>query len=316
MKNNRITALLSICLCLILCSCTRSLNLYEVYVCEMPSSSDTDRGDIVYNKADNVYVIPSKQPTVKEGEPDKQFQLGAETITLKYKSTYNKDYCEYDVDSYTDDKFSIRASFRADNGKLESLALDNNKYQIYDGVIDTEAKLMDVCTKYLSEYVDNLDSYVSTIITRIQTMDDHGLNNQEMDGYVSPVAYNNSSVSYQVDFIYCIGEIKTADIISMRIYSNGYLGLLSFNETDAFISFGDCNIDVSRCDQLISSELSKLCNVNKYQYNGYTDEKILIILNNQLCMLSYAEPIYKRTNDMGDFLASPIQLLIPLIVKK
>ncbi|MCM1223463.1 MAG: hypothetical protein NC548_54340 [Lachnospiraceae bacterium] len=316
MKNKIKIAILVISLCLALCSCSyqhgSSLNLYEIYVCDVPVNSDSDRGDVEYNKADRMYSFSKQQMTVKEGETDKQYQIGIESITLKYECTYNKDYCEFYVNSYSNEEYGIKANFRCDNGNLDYLRLGNYKYKIFDGIVDTESKLMEICTNYLLGYVNELAKYDSNIVTKIQTIHDNGLNNQSLAGYVSPLIYNDSSVSYQVDFTYYIEGIKTSDIISMRIDSNGYLELLSFNMIGAFDSFGDCDIDVTRCEQLISSEMTKLCDVDNYQYETYTDTKILIVLGNKLCMLSYAQPIYRVTDDMTDFLTPAIQLLIPV----
>lgn len=318
MKNHKIIALLSICLCMVLCSCESiragSLRLYEVYVCDESTTMvfDDDPGDVRYNKADNIYTMPRKKTTVKKGESDKQLQLGAETITLKYDCTYNKDYCEYNVSSYSDDEYKIKASFRTDDGSLDYIRLGNYKYRVFDGMIDTETKLMDICTNYLSEYVDELDRYNSSIITKAWIVNDRGSGIESTDGYVSPSEYNDaSSVSYQVDFTYYIGGIKTPDIISMLIDSNGYLETLSLNMIGAFEPFAKCEIDVKKCDQLINSELTKLCDVENYKYTGYEDERILLIIKNKLCLLSFAEPTFEP-KDGRDVLAKDIQILIPI----
>ena len=317
MKNKRIVALLVLCfICSAMCSCLNhradSLEIYQIYVCETHTNTDSDRGDVIYNEADNIYIIPKKQLTKKSGEADKQLKLGEESIILNYESTFNKDYCEYCINSYSNKEYGIKAYYRTDNGVLDYLRLGNYKYRVYDGIIDTETKLADICTNYLSEYVDEIASYDRTIVTNIQSVNDNGLNDQSIDGYISPLAYNDSSISYQVDFTYYICGIKTSENISMRIDSNGYIELLSLNMIDAFDYFSNCDIDITRCNELISSQMKDLCDVGDFQYNGYTDTKILIILNNKLCLLSYAKPIYEPTDDMGDFFASPIQLLVPV----
>lgn len=316
MKIKTITVILTISLCLTLCSCSyqhrSSLDLYEVYVCDAATSSDLDKGDIEYNKADKLYSFPKQTTTVNKREADKQYQIGAGSVDLKYECTYNKDYCEFYVNSYSDETYGIKANFRVDNGSLNYLRLGSYEYNIFDGVIDTESKLMDICTRFLSEYVDDLDRYDANIVTRIQTADDRGVDNRSLDGYVSPTEYTDSSVSYQVDFVYYIKGIKTSDIISMRIDSNGYLELLSFDTTGDFESFDDSAIDLTQCEQLISSEMTKLCDVENYLYEGYTDSRMLIILSGKLCMLSYAQPIYKSNDDTVDILAPSVQLLIPV----
>ncbi len=307
--------LLIVAFCLLICSCTNSsLSLNKVYVCEDNSllTMDIAKGSVTYNKAERVFTPQAVKSNVKIGKQDKQIQLGDNTVNVAYEYTFGKEYCGYKVDGYSNEEYKIRAQFREDNGNLEYLALGKYEYRIYDGLIETEATLKEICTEYLSEYIEDLSPYTVEITTKAQIIDEHGLENEKISGFVFPLEYENAEIAYEVNFVYYISGIKTSDLITIRVDSNGYLEIISFNMTGAFESFGDSDVDTKLCEELISAEMQKLCDVDEYEYEGYTDKKILVIVKNKLCVLSYAQPSYNVAEETEHFLASEIVLLLPI----
>lgn len=308
--------LLLICL-YSLCSCgTSNLKLYEAYLVEASELSlkDTDHGDVVYNKASQVYSLPESKTSKKWLVSDKEISIGPENISLQYDRSYRKEFCEYDIHSYENEEYGIRAQYRADDGSLEYLRLGDYKYRLSEDTIQSEQELMEICNEYVLQHVESVDQYEVQIETKLRIMDDNGLRNQIQEGFVSTSDNENVTATYQVDYIYEIDGFMTAESINISIDSEGYLQTASFHMIGAFGKFKNVSIDESRCDELISTVVSKACDVEEYLYVGYSDTKILLILENRLCVLSYVQPKFVTAESEEDLLATipQIQILVPV----
>ncbi len=314
MKKIKIFVML-LSIVLMICSCQKKddfiLELNEVYVCNF-SHWDEYSGDVEYNEPKQTYQFQLHKSTVIEDPPRHQLRFGDDQLDLEYTYTYNKDYCEYMIHGYKNEEYNIRANYRADNGNLDYLRLGNYQYYISDLPIDSETSLLDVCIAYLNQYVSNIGSYSYTIETKIMDINENGSNNQSVEGYADSSIYKNAEVAYEVEFVYCIGGMPTTDIVKIRLGVQGNLELVSLNMIGEFRRFSECDIDMEKYEQLITTEMLSLCDIKAYRYIGYSDKKFLIHANDQLCLLSYATPIYEGLEKENNFTPTAIQLLIPI----
>lgn len=302
------------CLCSLFACGNAKLKLYEVYVCESSDTFLTDlaTGDVIYNEARQIYSLPKTQTSVKINMDDEEIFLGSERISLQYQNTYCKEFCEYEVHSYQNTEYGIRAQYRVDNGSLEYLRLGDYAYSISDRAIQTEKDLVSICNNYVLQHIENIEKYDVQIETKIKIVDENGENNQLQPGFVASSGYKNQMITYTVDYIYEIDGLRTAENIKIVIDSEGFLKTASFHMIGAFEEFKDVKIDKAHCDELIASEVSAMCTIEEYSYSGYSDSKILLIFDDKLCVFSYIQPNFQVEENTNDFIAAEIQMLIPV----
>ena len=146
MKKIITVACFVILLSMLLTSCTHSeLRLYEVYICTNSDASgfDTAKPIIPYNEAEQTYSLPRRESSINKTEGARKILLGADEIQLEYNSTYNKEYCEYEINSYSNNEYNIKANYRKDNGALDYIRLGNYSYRISDTAILNESTLIE-----------------------------------------------------------------------------------------------------------------------------------------------------------------------------
>lgn len=297
-------------LCIEFCSCKEAIEPqhYEVYVCNQESLL-TDSDLIKYNSAKQTYTLPEPQFHTKTNMPEKEFLLGSDRIPLKYNQTYNYDLHEYNVDEYTNREYGLSVDYHEKTGDVAYVILGEYKYKIADRPIENNDYLLKVCTSFLSNYVTDLSTYTVSTTSWVQHIDEHGVENDTFDGFRS-IQNDNEKIRYTVHFNHCINGIKTSDNIMISVTSDGYLQTMSMLMIGEFNKYSNAKIDIEQCDQLISAEVASLCNIEGYEYKGYTDSKMLVLLDNKLCLLTYVNP--KLTSKNGDVHAHTIELLIPI----
>ena len=298
-------------LCITLCSCQQllPLRLYEVYVCENNGGlTDTDI-PVEYNISGNTYSMPKTVGYRKLNSFEKSLTLGSDTIPLEYERTYNYDGCEYFVDSYTNMTYSMTVNYHAKLGTPVYINLGSYEYSVSDSAISDAEALTSVCASYLKNYVADLSVYSPSITTKIQKIDENGVENDIIKGFEAKES-STDTVTYTVDYFYLIDGIKTAEAISISLTSEGYLEALSLHMIGEFAEYSDVDVDIQRCDGLISKEVASLCDIDGIEFHGYTDSKILVILDNRLCLLTYVTP--ELSNKDGDMHAGTVELLIPV----
>ena len=298
-------------LCIALCSCQQllPLRLYEVYVCERNKGLTDTAIPVEYNISDNTYSMPKTVGYRKLTTSQKSLSLGDDTIPLEYERTYNYDGCEYFVDSYSNMTYSMTVNYHAKHGTPVYINLGSYEYRIADSAISDNDTLMAVSASFLKNYVGDLSVYTASTTTRIQRIDENGVDNDIINGFETTES-EADKITYTVDFIYCIDGIKTSEAISISLTSEGYLKSVSLNMIGEFAEYSDVDVDIQRCDELISKEVDSLCDIDGVEYHGYTDSKILVILDNRLCLLTYVTP--ELSNKDGDMHAGTVELLIPV----
>ena len=313
MKKITTIACFIILLSMLLTSCTHSeLRLYEVYFCNDTNTNgfDTAKPIIPYNEAEQTYSLPRRESSINKTESAKKILLGADEIQLEYNSTYNKEYCEYEINSYSNNEYNIKANYRKDNGALDYIRLGNYSYRISDTAILNESTLIETCNNYVLTHVKDVSKYTIQIKTKTQQKDSNGLRNQSYEGFFSPPENNtNINVTYQVDYILYIDDIQTAEKISITIDSNGFLKTASFNMINAFDKYLNLDIDIARCEDLIKTEIEKTCDVDGYNYVGYSENQTLITIEDKLCLLSL---IYPQFENVESYSSGSFEILIPV----
>lgn len=313
MKKIATIACFIILLSMLLTSCTHSeLRLYEVYICTNSDASgfDTAKPIIHYNEAEQTYSLPRRESSINKTEGAKKILLGAEEIQLEYNSTYNKEYCEYDINSYSNNEYNIKANYRKDNGALDYIRLGNYSYRISDTAILSESTLIETCNNYILTHIEDVSKYTIQIQTKTQQTDSNGLRNQNYDGFYANSENNpNISVTYQVDYILYIDTIQTSEKISITIDSDGFLKTASFNTNNEFDKYLNLDIDIARCEDLIKTEIEKICDVDGYTYVGYSEKKTFIIIEDKLCLLSL---VYPQFENVESYSSGSFEFLIPV----
>ena len=300
---------LAVLLCITLSSCQQKLRTYDVYVCESDSNLTDSDIPVKYNISKNTYTLPKAKAYRKLNTSSKSLSLGSDIIPLNYERTYNYDSCEYFVNSYTNTEYLLTVNYDEKTDAPVSIILGDYKYKITDKPIANNDYLLKVCTSFLSNYVPDLSIYTASTTTWVQYVDEHGVENETLSEFRN-LQNDNENITYTVDFNYSIDGIKTAENISISVTSDGYLKSMSMNMIGEFTKYSAVDVDTHLCEQLISNEVATLCDIEGYEYNGYTDSKMLVILSNKLCLLSFVSP--KLSNRTGDIHAGTIQLLIPI----
>ena len=286
-----------------------TLQRYEVYVCNQESSLSDNDLLIEYNPAKQTYTLPEIKSYKKSNMPEREILFGSDALPLEYNRTCNLYGFEYYVDSYYNNEYSIRVDYYENTETLAGIILGTYKYKITDTAITDNDTLLEVCSAFLSDYITDLSIYTTSTTTWIQYIDEHGVENDTLNGF-REVKGDNEKITYRVDFNYQIDGIETAENINISVTSDGYLRTLSMNMIGEFHKYSKEKIDIERCNQLISKEVASLCNIENYNYEGYTDEKILVLLDDQLCLLSYVSP--KLTKQKEEIHTHTIELLIPI----
>lgn len=101
-------------------SCSTSLNKYVIYICETQANK-TDTIETDYIIGGETYTLPKSKVKTKSNQEDKSYEFYGRELTLKYESTYNKEYTPYNVDSYRDVGNSVRVCFKENTNQLESI---------------------------------------------------------------------------------------------------------------------------------------------------------------------------------------------------
>ena len=296
-------------LCIALSSCQQNIRTYEVYVCENDSGLTDSDIPVKYNIAKNTYTLPKSKAYRKLNTSPKSLSLGSDIIPLNYERTYNYDLHEYYVDEYTNREYGLSVDYHEKTGDVAYVILGEYKYKIADRPIENNDYLLKVCTSFLSNYVTDLSTYTVSTTSWVQHIDEHGVENDTFDGFRS-IQNDNEKIRYTVHFNYCINGITTSDSIRISVTSDGYLQTMSMLMIGEFNKYSKTKIDMEQCNQLISAEVASLCNIEGYEYKGYTDSKMLVLLDNKLCLLTYVNP--KLTSKNGDVHAHTIELLIPI----
>ena len=265
------------------------LETYKAFVFEL---GEYDK--VKYNEPTEQYQFLPRMKPDKYNMPDITLMLGSDEISMKYDGTYNVGYSDNIIDQYRYNlKIATRVSYHEDDGSFYSLTPGDYNLSISDRTITDEIYLFEICDAYVSNYVKDLTRYKVSIGTRIISKPSHSYAYSVVEGFAlapSDDAEMTYSAIYTVEYNFYVNGIKTEDRIAISVTEDGCLYSIVINMTEKFNKYSDYDIDMELCDQLIESEMSHICNGDGYVLEGYDVEKLLAIINGQLCLIATVTP--------------------------
>lgn len=157
---------------------------------------------------------------------------------MKYESTYNKEYTPYNVDSYRDVGNSVRVCFKENTNQLESINAESLEIQITDQSLNTIEQLITVCDVIIEPYID-IAKYQTRCTTYVKIQDENGVENKTYEGFISKDDFQNSVITYKLEYIYYIDGCATGDAAVIRLGGDGFLQNLSFNMIGGYDKYSE-----------------------------------------------------------------------------
>ena len=142
----------------------------------------------------------------------------------------------------------------------------------------------------------------------------NGTHYEKIGKFAQPQAPDGSTYksTYTVTYKRVISGVPTAEFVSVRVDSEGFLKTFSTYMVGEYEDFLSCEIDMERCNEAISSAVYSMCDIEEYEFEGYSDTQLLICLDGKLCLLSFVEPKYKSPSPDFDIFPPQIELIIPV----
>lgn len=285
-----------------LCSCNRRLDLYEAYYLD----SEMSKTDCDYEIRSSDYNKPSKSYSMKKNialnkinKPEKSITINGENIPLEYRETQKTEFSKYKMNTFESREHLLVASYRDDTDELVFLLPGNYKYQIAT-TISNEQELIQASNAVLSNYMDP-KGYTIEITTKASY--------QSTDGFVVPE--DGIKAQYEVDYINYIDGVKAGELVRVTVDSDGYLQALHMQMAGEYEDYKDLGIDEEKYNEVLSSEVRAICDIEGYTLTGWSENKILVIERGKLCVWSVVTPQYEGENG-HEPIAQSIELLIPV----
>ncbi len=270
--------------------------------------------EVEYNTGEIEKYNPRKNES--DYEPSQRLELtwGEEKMQFQYSVNQYSAYEEKQVYHYQDKKYMARMRYvdDGDNVTLLGIALGDYEHYIFEGVFVSEDELLSACKRQCQQLQVPIDEYVPTVTTIAYYNTGHGGWQEQYDGFKVVDDENVYKVSYEVKYRRYIGNIPTQDIRWMKVSAEGqlismtFLGIYSFSP-----EHGTTSIDQKAINELVDDTIKTMCDIEEYEFTGYSTQQSLIVLNGELVMECYVKPEF-ASEESDHVHTKPIYLLVPI----
>ena len=284
-----------------------------VYSCGTIYTGNDSHMIMNINQSAQTYTLPELKSETKENMSNKTLTVNNIQITLSYDESYRPQNVSYWVDDYKNTEYGVSVGYLENTDTIYTFYAGELNIFAKNEKPNTENDYLAICNEFMKDKAD-FNVYTPSCRTRKITTNQYGVNTENFYSFVSVADSEGVEVFYEFKFQRYINGIEAADVITITLNKDGSLDSFMMGAAGDFSPYQDMVIDLTDVYYQEKAAVNRMYTVS----NGYVLQNVefyhtLTIVENKLCLYSFAAPYIIESSSERMVTAPQIMLLLPLM---